>query len=76
MNIDSEDFELTADQLRRKYDTEEGWGNHPVYSMRAWQFNVAECNTRLGYWEWVERVLETVRGIEEDTERRIREDEP
>jgi hypothetical protein len=29
------------------------WGEHPQYLVSDWQHEVAEGNTRLGYWVWV-----------------------
>jgi hypothetical protein len=29
------------------------WGDgHPEYTVSAWQYEVANGDTRLGYWEW------------------------
>ncbi|TAN06802.1 MAG: hypothetical protein EPN36_03475 [Rhodanobacteraceae bacterium] len=59
--IDKEDFGMTAEQLRVKYDTDEGWGEHPEFPMEDWKFEVGEGNTRLGYWAWVEGQLDMKR---------------
>ena len=56
-----EDFDMTAEQLRAKYDTDEGWGEHPEFPMEDWKFEVGEGNTRLGYWAWVEGQLDMKR---------------
>ena len=29
------------------------WGEHPRYPARDWQYEVANHDTRLGYWDWV-----------------------
>ena len=28
------------------------WGNHPEYMVTDWQYEVANGDTRLGYWHW------------------------
>lgn len=55
MSANQSDYNLTPDQLREKYDTEDGWGNHPdpVYDMAEWRREVENEDTRLGYWDWV-----------------------
>ncbi len=30
------------------------WGSDPLYPVGDWQYEVANDETRLGYWEWVE----------------------
>lgn len=40
-------------ELRNKYDTDEGWGEHPEYPLIDWRFEAGNGYTRLGYWEWV-----------------------
>ena len=30
------------------------WGDHPDFSVSDWQCEVANDETRLGYWYWVE----------------------
>jgi len=36
------------------------WGEYPspLYSVREWQNEVADLNTKLGYWDWVEVQIE------------------
>jgi hypothetical protein len=51
------DDELTAQELREKYDTEEGWGQHPRFTMEDWRNQVSNEDTRIGYWDWVEKSL-------------------
>lgn len=29
------------------------WGDHPDHSIEDWRYEVANNDTRLGYWEWV-----------------------
>lgn len=47
-----------AERMCVEYDTSEGWGEHPTYSMVEWQDEVAGEGTRLGYWDWVLHRLE------------------
>lgn len=37
------------------------WGEDPEWPSRDWIFEVAEENTRLGYWEWVATMREAIR---------------
>lgn len=41
---------LKAELLREEYGT---WAAHPDYPMADWYYEVANGDTRLGYWEWV-----------------------
>lgn len=52
------DHHLTAAQLCTKYTTKRDNGEHPQYLRRDWRHEVAEDNTFLGYWQWVEHQLE------------------
>jgi hypothetical protein len=52
------DHQLTADQLFQKYATKRDNGEHPQYLRRDWRHDVAEDNTLLGYWQWVEHQIE------------------
>jgi hypothetical protein len=36
--------------LRGNYDY---WGEHEDYTLAAWRYEVANNDTREGYWEWV-----------------------
>ena len=50
------EVEMTADQLREKYDAlapDGGWGWHPDYPRNDWAYEMANGDTRLGYWDWV-----------------------
>lgn len=29
------------------------WGEHPIYTVELWRYEVNNEDTRLGYWEWV-----------------------
>ena len=29
------------------------WSSHPLYPVDDWQYEVANGDTRQGYWEWV-----------------------
>jgi len=33
------------------------WGSHPTWPVADWQYDVANCDTRHGYWDWVEAKL-------------------
>ena len=33
------------------------WDVHPNYPLEEWQYEVANDDTRLGYWEWVKAGL-------------------
>jgi hypothetical protein len=33
------------------------WGEHPDYPVVDWQYEVANGDTRQGYWDWVENEL-------------------
>lgn len=43
----------TAEELRRKYVTE-----HPDWPWQDWQYDVAQGDTKLGYWDWVQHNVE------------------
>lgn len=30
------------------------WGTHAKYTLEDWKLEVANNDTRLGYWDWVE----------------------
>lgn len=34
------------------------WGAHPDHPVEDWQYEVANGDTRLGYWDWVAAQLE------------------
>lgn len=34
------------------------WGEFPMHWVSDWQYQVEECETRLGYWEWVANQLD------------------
>jgi hypothetical protein len=44
-----------AEELRQQYSH---WGEHDQHKVAEWQREVAESNTRLGYWEWVATLLQ------------------
>lgn len=46
---------IDADELQRKYGS---WGSHPEHPVSDWQYEVANDETRLGYWEWLENKLD------------------
>jgi hypothetical protein len=35
------------------------WGSHPDYPVTDWQAEVANDETRLGYWVWVETRIDS-----------------
>ena len=41
---------MDANNLRDRYGH---WGVHPDFPRADWQYEVANGDTRLGYWEWV-----------------------
>jgi len=43
-------------------DGRDPWGNDPCYPRADWQHEVAENNTSLGYWEWVDAQREAAQG--------------
>lgn len=47
-----DDEEIDIMQLA---DTHGGyWGEHPDHPLLDWRYEVANDDTRRGYWEWVE----------------------
>ncbi|MFA6132643.1 MAG: hypothetical protein WC869_01350 [Phycisphaerae bacterium] len=34
------------------------WGEHPDHLVADWKYEVANCDTRLGYWDWVVHRME------------------
>lgn len=34
------------------------WGEHPLYPLSYWKYAVANDDTRMGYWPWVEAKIE------------------
>jgi hypothetical protein len=51
------DHLLSAHELRVKYGTRNGGGEHPRYLRKHWRNHVAIESTILGYWPWVEEQL-------------------
>ncbi len=51
------DRELTASQLYYKYNPD-GDGEHPYFTREDWRSAVVEKETLLGYWDWVEHMIE------------------
>lgn len=47
---------MTILELMERYGG--AWGCHPDYSVADWQYEVANGDTRAGYWEWVSGKLE------------------
>ncbi len=46
-----------------------GWGSDPDFPVADWQYEVANDDTRQGYWEWVEQNREEARQDEGRCER-------
>jgi hypothetical protein len=66
---DKPESELTAVELQDKYDSVTGgWGEHPDHTMKAWREEVANEDTRLGYWNWVGVQLMLADDNEDETE--------
>lgn len=34
------------------------WAEHPKYPVSDWQYEVANGDTRHGYWQWVENQMQ------------------
>ena len=49
---------LSPMELSDKYDTADGWGQHPEYREQDWMAKILDGNTRRGYWEWVAAQIE------------------
>lgn len=49
------EFHHEADVLRKT----NVWSEHKEYPRQDWQYEVANNNTNLGYWEWLSHRLET-----------------
>lgn len=47
---------MTPDELRFAYGGP--WGEHPEWPVSDWQIEVANGDTRRGYWEWVAANIE------------------
>lgn len=45
-----------AESLQSKYGT---WGEHPQFSEHDWREEVANRDTRRGYWDWVQAQIES-----------------
>ena len=42
----------SAEELREEFGGH--WGEHPDHKVEDWKQEVANDETRLGYWEWLE----------------------
>jgi hypothetical protein len=59
--VEIADHQLTADQLREKYealDPGDHWAEHPDFTHGDWAQEAAELNTLAGYWDWVVSEIE------------------
>jgi len=45
---------ISLQQHKDKLTTATHWSNDPCYPVEAWQVQVFNGGTRLGYWEWIE----------------------
>lgn len=52
------EYAKAVEALRAQYD-EDGWGEHPDYLIGDWREDVANGDTRRGYWDWVLYNIET-----------------
>ena len=50
-----------AGALQAEYDEVDCWGSHPVHTYDAWKEQVADGQTRIGYWEWAANKLDEER---------------
>lgn len=50
------DQQLTAEQLGAAYNPD-GDGQHPIFTRDEWVSAVANRDTSLGYWDWLEDQL-------------------
>lgn len=68
-----EPIQLSAEVLQMRDDNM--WGSHEGWPVEDWQREVAEDNTRLGYWEWVEANVDLYGDYLPEDEDEIEEDE-
>ena len=50
--VDCFDLDEFIEDKRQKPD--DVWASDEDYPVEAWQYEVSEDNTRLGYWDWVQ----------------------
>lgn len=55
--VEGEDQGLTAEQLDSKYNPD-GGGEHPKHTREDWRNAVANDDTILGYWDWLEEQIQ------------------
>jgi hypothetical protein len=48
-------MESEVEKLKNKYGH---WGHHPDKLIEDWRYEVANGDTRRGYWEWVAAQLD------------------
>lgn len=53
-------MEITAESLRDQYGY---WAEHPDFAPMDWQYEVANGDTRQGYWDWVQGKVEDEGGL-------------
>ena len=54
--VNNADTDMAAARLREEHGGH--WRNHPNYSHQDWMAEVANNDTRLGYWQWVASQVE------------------
>ena len=56
----ADDKELTAALLEERYrlTSGESWPQHQTYDFESWANAASQCETKVGYWEWVVHELE------------------
>lgn len=42
------------------------WSRHPIHTVEQWQYEVANGETRVGYWTWVRIRFQEMAENEED----------
>lgn len=42
------------------------WGEHPDHPVGSWMYQVANGDTRSGYWQWVESSIEVSEPADHD----------
>ena len=52
--------------IRPHWDPEDNWEEHPRLPVSAWQQDICDDNSRLGYIDWVNMVLESAAEDEEE----------
>lgn len=56
-------FELSSDGDDFKSEFGGHWGEHPDHPVQDWQAEVANDDTRMGYWPWVASQVSTAESL-------------